>query len=349
MLNRIATTLGLTVVGFAASALLATPSAFARNGGGGGGHGGGGGGHGGGGGGHSGGGAAHSGGGGGGAHAAGASYAGGHSVYGGASFGGPAGHAGVGPQARNIPPGHSGPVQGPGGYHGGYYHGGYYGPRPAWYGYGYGYGYGYPYGGIGIYEGNSGYYADGGYSARPMAPQPPLSRFGIGVYGGAVGVQGTDGSTPTTTGSDYGFIARLRLTPGWSIEGEIGKSQYTDSSATSSTVGETRMDRRYGASLLYEFGAYNTLAPYIVGGVGETVSDVSNGTSADRAFGEIGLGLRYRIAPHIEIAADIRAGHSQGANSNSPTVFAASTSSNLIPDGNGEDYTRGRISAILTF
>ena len=252
--------------------------------------------------------------------------------------------------ARQMPPNHTGPVQGPGAYHGGYYGGGYYGPRPAWYGYGYGYGY--PYGGIGIYEGNTGgYYADGGYSTRPMAPPPPLSRFGIGVYGGAVGVQGSDGSTPTTTGSDYGFIARLRLTPGWSVEGEIGKSQFSDSSSTSSTAGETRMDRRYGASLIYEFGAYNALAPYIVGGLGETVSNLSNGsTSPDSFFGEIGIGLRYRIAPHIEIAADIRAGHSQASSDNPPTAFAASTtSSTLIPDANGEDYTRGRVSAILTF
>src|SRR5688572_30504855 len=55
--------------------------------------------------------------------------------------------------------------------------------------------------------------------AAAVAVRPELPRFGIGVFAGGVDIEGDH------EGSDYGLFARLRLTPGLSVIGEIGKSE----------------------------------------------------------------------------------------------------------------------------
>jgi PDZ domain len=131
--------------------IVSGPAAFAKGGGGGGGHGGGGGGHGGGGGGHGGGGGGH--GGGGGAHGG---YGGGGYHSGGPHYGGNGGH----------------------GYNNGYYPSFYFGGN-GYYGYpGYGYGYGptYPYYNNGYYYPNYGY--DYSTAASPAVyPAPGQGRY----------------------------------------------------------------------------------------------------------------------------------------------------------------------------
>lgn len=180
-------------------------------------------------------------------------------------------------------------------------------------------------------------------SYYPVAPtattyaavtRPELPRFGIGVFGGGVDVEGDH------VGSDMGVMARLRLTPGLLIEGDIAKSEIE---------GGTRTDRRLGGGLVYEFGAYNTWAPYVVGTLGVTQAEVGNDWTTTQSFGELGIGLRWALTPNLHLGADIRAGSRQNVDESGtrPTVGVAREVTPSSTDG--EQYTRAQLSAILYF
>ena len=101
-----------------------------------------------------------------------------------------------------------------------------------------------------------------------------------------------------------GLIARFRLTPGLVIEGELGKMSY-DVNGTD----DLRVDRRLGASLLYEIGAYNKWAPYLLAGIGVQQADVGDGYyTTTQDFAEIGVGIRWAVSPKFHLAFDLRAG-----------------------------------------
>ena len=127
-----------------------------------------------------------------------------------------------------------------------YYH---YQPVPSYYGY---------------YQTESYYPVQPAAQVAVVAPAPrrQLPRFGIGLFAGGVAVEEQDDS------SDLGVLARLRLTTGLLVEGELGKTTYTN---------DLREDRRLGASLVYEIGAYNKLAPYVLAGFGVQQANIGNG------------------------------------------------------------------------
>ncbi len=193
-----------------------------------------------------------------------------------------------------------------------------------------------------------GYYSTSYYPVAPApavsttvvepAPRPELPKFGLGLFAGGVSVQDQNES------SDFGALARFRLTPGLILEGEIGKQTYQESDRT---------DRRLGASLLYEIGAYNVLAPYVLAGLGVQQAEVNGDFTTTQHFGELGVGLRWAVTPNFHLTFDIRAG-SRASDSTSGDMAVSGTVARSVtppaPDsGESEEYTRARLAAILYF
>ena len=169
--------------------------------------------------------------------------------------------------------------------------------------------------------------------------RPELPKFGLGLFAGGVSVEDRNES------SDVGALARFRLTPGLIIEGEIGKQTYEESQRT---------DRRLGASLIYEIGAYNKLAPYVLAGLGVQQADVDGEYTTRQNFGELGIGLRWAVTPNFHLAFDIRAGSRQTVDDDRPdaidgSVSARSVSPPSADSDESEEYSRARLSAILYF
>lgn len=163
--------------------------------------------------------------------------------------------------------------------------------------------------------------------------RPALPRWGIGVAAGGVDIEGEP------AGDDLALIGRFRLTPGLLVEGEVGKTELEDGS---------RVDRRLGASLVYELGAYNRWAPYVVGGLGVTQVDVGDGMyETSQEFGEVGVGLRVAVTPRIHIAGDIRAGSRSASDEAQPLDAQYRTITPTTDES--EEYTRARLSGILYF
>jgi hypothetical protein len=194
------------------------------------------------------------------------------------------------------------------------------------------------------------YYAGASYypvqpTAAPgvvaVAPaRPALPTVGLGVFAGGSSVEDQQES------SDLGALLRLRLTPGLLIEGELGKTSFED---------DVRVDRRAGASLIYEIGAYNSLAPYLLGGGGVQQAEVDGSFTTTQNFGELGVGLRWALSRNLHLTFDIRAGRRQTIDSDQPVVLSSPTARTVAPPSGGaglddtEDYTRGRLAAILYF
>ncbi len=172
-----------------------------------------------------------------------------------------------------------------------------------------------------------------------VAPRPELPRLGVGLFAGGVSVQDQEDS------SDVGILGRFRLTPGFIVEGEFGKTSYAN---------DLRVDRRLGASLIYEFGAYNKLAPYVLAGLGAQQADVAGEFQTTQNFAEIGIGLRYAFTPNVHLAFDIRAGSRHTMSSDGPKMPVSGTVARQISppssdSGESEEYSRARLSAILYF
>jgi hypothetical protein len=217
--------------------------------------------------------------------------------------------------------------------------GGYYYPRPYYYYY-------YPESVPSYYYGYGGY--GGSYypvqpSAAPgvvaAAPQrPPMPSFGIGVAAGGSNVDGRKDS------SDHSALVRHRLTPGLLIEGELGRTEFENN---------VRVDRRIGGSLVWEIGAHNSFAPYILGGGGVQQAEVDGSFSTTQEFGEIGVGLRWALSRNLHLTVDVRAGARKAIDSNQPEVITGTPRSIAPPIGaNGDDtenFTRARLAAILYF
>jgi len=210
-----------------------------------------------------------------------------------------------------------------------YYYYSYYYPVPSYYGY---------------YEQN--YYPVAPAPAPAPAPavaasvpepRRQLPKFGIGLFAGGVSVENVDES------SDVGLLGRFRLTPGLLIEGELGKTSYENN---------LRVDRRLGASLVYEIGAYNRLAPYLLAGLGAQQADVGGEFTTTQNFGEIGVGLRLALTPNVHVLFDIRAGSRASVSSDQPEITdtaARVVSPPSVDSDESEEYTRARIAAALYF
>jgi hypothetical protein len=173
--------------------------------------------------------------------------------------------------------------------------------------------------------------------AAPPAP-PSMPTLGIGVFAGGTNVQDKQDST------DLGAMLRLRLTPGLLVEGEIAKTSFKDN---------VRVDRRIGGSLIYEIGALNSFAPYLLAGGGVNQADVNGSFTTSQDFGEIGVGLRWALSRSLHLTFDVRAGRRKTMDSNQPSDISNVVRTIAPPSGgtnnDTEDYTRGRLAAVLNF
>lgn len=184
-------------------------------------------------------------------------------------------------------------------------------------------------------------YYPGYYTPQPAAQAEPaeLPRFAIGGYAGGFELN-------EESGSDVGLLARLRLTEGLIVEGEIGASELEhqrDSSEDPSS--------RFGASLLYEIGARNTWAPYLLVGGGAIHTENRYGDT-QTGFGEIGVGLRWALTNNLHLAFDIRAGAQERNEMYLDAPQGGVAERVILPTDDDEDtdsYTRGRLSAMLYF
>lgn len=179
--------------------------------------------------------------------------------------------------------------------------------------------------------------APGAVAVAVAPPRPALPTFGIGVFAGGSNVEDRDDS------SDLGALVRFRLTQGLLIEGELGRTEYADN---------LRVDRRIGGSLLYEIGARNTFAPYLLAGLGVQQADVDGNYTTTQDFGEIGVGLRWAVARNLHLTLDARAGRRKTIDSDQPVILEGAARTIAPPTTTSdatEDYTRGRLAAVLYF
>jgi hypothetical protein len=160
----------------------------------------------------------------------------------------------------------------------------------------------------------------------PAVYEPMGPRFGLGVFAGGV-------KTDDAEGDDLGLTARYRMTRGLALEGELSRVSDAESDA------ETR---RLGAALIWDLSSRSRLSPHLLVGMGSW---------DQRGYGEIGAGLTYRVSPRFHIAADLRAGAVDGEDDDTApgTLQASSGTPSTSSDSEPENYSRGRLSAILYF
>jgi hypothetical protein len=170
-------------------------------------------------------------------------------------------------------------------------------------------------------------------AAYPPAPITPLPTWGFGVFAGGVEVDGGP------AGDDLGLLARLRLSDNLLVEAEVGKTELAEGA---------RVDRRLGGGLVWELTPRADFSLYGVGAMGVTQAQFGDRWETDQKFGELGLGLRWRATDKLHLAADFRAGARRSdADHVAPTDAAARL---LAPvDDGAEQYSRGRLSAIMYF
>jgi hypothetical protein len=215
------------------------------------------------------------------------------------------------------------------------YVGGYYAPRSYYYYYSPEY--------VPSYYSGSSYYPVQPPAAAPgvvaaVAPERSLPTLGIGLYAGGTNIEGQQDS------SDVGIFGRLRLHEGWLVEAELGKTTFEN---------DLRVDRRIGGALIWELGARNSLAPYLLGGLGVQQAEVGGSFTTTQNFGEVGVGLRWALSQNLALTFDVRAGRRKTIDTSGDSVPVAARI--VAPPAGGdsddsfEDYTRGRLAAILSF
>jgi hypothetical protein len=199
--------------------------------------------------------------------------------------------------------------------------------------------------------------------AVTVAPRrPALPTLGFGVFAGGTSVNGMKDA------SEVGLLGRLRLGQGGLLlEAELAKDSVSGDISTCVpnvpctlvAVNGDRVDRRIGGSLIWELGAHNSFAPYVLVGGGVQQAKVTSGDffgadfTTTQDYGEIGVGLRWALSRSLHLTADIRAGRRQTIDS-SQTVTPVLRGGTINPPSGGpgndtEDYTRARLAAVVNF
>jgi hypothetical protein len=209
-------------------------------------------------------------------------------------------------------------------------------PRPYFYPHYYYWGYGYRYATPPChYECGPSYPPPATVAAPAHAPEPPMTRLGLGIFGGSVGVEDND------AGADVGLVGRVRLTRHFLIEAEVSKTELAD--------GE-RVDKRIGGALLLDLAPRSVLSPYLLGGGGFGQTDVNDGTlTAEQAYGELGVGLEWRLGRHFALFGDLRAGVRESNASEEELLLVTGTGDSGLRVDDDEHFTRARLGAMLYF
>ena len=161
---------------------------------------------------------------------------------------------------------------------------------------------------------------------------PRVSRWAFGAYAGSVDLEGQQEAMP-----DLGIMGQFRLSPAFTLEAELSHSEKTEI---------TRVDRRIGASLLYDFSPDQTLSPYVLAGAGLSQTDIGNGAIlADQGYGEVGLGVRLRLGHRFQLVADVRLGSRE---TQDDVVYKSSDP--IAPAVEDEEqYARFRLGGLINF
>jgi len=181
---------------------------------------------------------------------------------------------------------------------------------------------------------------DGGYRSPAPVVVPAteyrterradLPRFGIGVFAGSIEV------ADQSERQDLGLIGRIRLTESLSLEGEIAKTE----------MDELRLDRRLGGALVYDLMPRSRWSVELLAGTGVTQSEIGNNEwQTDQKYGEVGAGLGFRLTSQLRLGLDFRVGQRTPIREAAPDSFKA-----VAPSAeDNEEFSRGRLSAILSF
>jgi hypothetical protein len=164
----------------------------------------------------------------------------------------------------------------------------------------------------------------------PRLAPAPIARFALGVTGGRYEVD---------TGRDageVGLVARLRVAPALELELEAAKTEHDDGS---------RLDKRLGGALYVDLSPYALVSPYLVGGAGLARADAGTGP-IEQKYGEVGAGLAWRVSDRFTLAGDLRLGKRVRDDRGDAKILPLAIYP-TVPDE--EDYSRGRLSAILYF
>ncbi len=170
------------------------------------------------------------------------------------------------------------------------------------------------------------------YIDQPMVVAPaPLSRWGLGVFAGSVHIDDQE------AGSDLGLVGRYRLSPNWSIEGELAKTKSTNGS---------RVDRRVGGALVWTLPVGRKLRPSLLVGAGYGQSELGDGEfHAEQGYGEVGFGLTYQLTESLHLMADVRSGSRSSADDD--VMYVAK--GGVVEFDEDEDYSRARLGGMFYF
>lgn len=162
------------------------------------------------------------------------------------------------------------------------------------------------------------------------APRPQMRRWAMGAFAGTVDVDGQE------VGSDIGLLARYRATRGLSVEVEAAQSKLANGG---------RLDRRLGASLLYDLAPSRRLSPSLLVGGGYGQTEIGDGEfHAQQAFAEVGVGLTFRATKSLQVIADARFGARDSSEEVSYKLVGPEPSYN-----EDEHYSRARLGLLLFF
>jgi opacity protein-like surface antigen len=162
--------------------------------------------------------------------------------------------------------------------------------------------------------------------------RPP--RLGLGAFGGSVAVREDDAA------GEVGVIGRLRVWDHLQVELELARTELDD---------EAGSDNRVGGALLLQFTPYSAVSPYLLGGGGFGRADLDDGDlTADRPYGEVGVGLEWALARHLSLFGDVRLGLRQLEDDEEQPVLRARTA---VADADDDDdrFARARIGGLLYF
>jgi Outer membrane protein beta-barrel domain len=166
-----------------------------------------------------------------------------------------------------------------------------------------------------------------------QSPRPP--RLGLGVFGGSVAVREDDAA------GEVGVIGRLRVWDFLQIELELARSELDD---------EAGSDNRIGGALLLQMAPYSAVSPYLLGGGGFGRAELDDGDlTADRPYGEVGVGLEWALARHLSLFGDVRLGLRKLDGDDQEPVLRARTA---VAEDVGDDddrFARARIGGLLYF
>jgi hypothetical protein len=92
------------------------------------------------------------------------------------------------------------------------------------------------------------------------------------------------------------------------------------------------------------------LSPYLLGGGGFGQTDVNDGTlTAEQAYGELGVGLEWRLGRHFALFGDLRAGVRESNASEDELLLVRGTGDGGLSVDDDEHFTRARLGAMLYF